>query len=256
MGIRAAKGEYLFFVDSDDYWDDKEALQKIDKEIIQSSADIIRFSLKRLYSDKNERVLIPDCDFSMLNNLSAERKIIQMIELGKLKISACTMSIKRQFLESNDLFFKKGIKAEDIEWGIRLIACVPTFSFVKDCFYVYRVGREGSVTSTIDYHHLCTYCDIIEDAVSIAEKCSPELKGAIISYLAYHVLIASALNRKISISKRQRTFIQRRLAAFCKKYLKKCSYDKRVRAAKRVYAIFGYKIMARLLGFYLMHRGR
>ena len=52
-GLDIAMGEYVIFVDSDDYWDDTMALEHIQKNLAESNADLLVFPAKRFYEDEN-----------------------------------------------------------------------------------------------------------------------------------------------------------------------------------------------------------
>ena len=63
-GIRAAKGDYLLFLDSDDLWDDQNALEELQKQIAAHPADVFCFGV-RIYDDDGtfvkERLLLCPC---------------------------------------------------------------------------------------------------------------------------------------------------------------------------------------------------
>ena len=56
--------------------------------------------------------------------------------------------------------------------------------------------------------------------------------------------------------KAQKAEIRKRLNAFCKKYIKDYHAHPKARKAFKVYRFLGYAGMAKVLGFYLNHRGR
>ena len=53
-GLDNATGDYILFLDGDDYWDDKEALSKINRNLQNSKADIVTFGLKKMFEDTGE----------------------------------------------------------------------------------------------------------------------------------------------------------------------------------------------------------
>ena len=48
-GIRAAAGEYLLFLDSDDFWSDSQFLKKLKSGIEQQDCDVMNFHYKYYY---------------------------------------------------------------------------------------------------------------------------------------------------------------------------------------------------------------
>lgn len=58
-GLDIAKGEYVLFLDSDDWWDDVLALEKINLKIKDTDADLIIIGMKKFFSKKN--VLVMNC---------------------------------------------------------------------------------------------------------------------------------------------------------------------------------------------------
>ncbi|MBE6786764.1 MAG: glycosyltransferase family 2 protein [Ruminococcaceae bacterium] len=257
VGIDASNGEFLFFLDSDDYWNTPCVLEKI-YEIIQknSGVHIVQFGQGNLYNKDNRQIYGPKRTLSQYNGSTSKEVIPTLISTDMLSISACSMALSRKFIIDNNIYFKKGLKTEDLEWSIRLYSFEPIWSFCDEYFYVYRLQQENSVTANIDYNHLCDYCWIIENAIKLIEQLHSTLKTALMSYLMYHTLIAIALCYKINIQTAQRKEILYRLKTICKRRIKKYTLNKKVKLAKTFYCLGGFKFMATALGFYLNNRGR
>lgn len=253
-GLLKAKGDYIIFIDSDDYWDDTHALSLIAEKANTEHSDIIAYGCKILRGDtvkeSNHRY------FSDYKGLDPSQTLYKLVLDGKLHISGCTMSVRRAFLLENGLLFKKGMKCEDIEWGIRIFVHEPTWSFLTENFYIYRKGREGSNTATVDYKHLQDYCRILEDSLALVGSCKPKTKEALISYIMYQTLICISLIGYTKLSGKQRRELHNRLKPICKEYLLKYDLNSKVKLGGKVYRISGYFGMSRLLGFYLVHRSR
>ncbi len=253
-GIKRATGDYICFLDSDDYWDDFSVLSKLEKVIKIHQVDGVQYYHKWFKQKENSFVPFKIRNMSKLNGLDSSEIIRIAVSQGNLSISACSMAISRKFIIDNNLYFEKGIKTEDLEWSIRLFECMPKWSYLDDMFYVYRMDREGSITRTVDYKHLCDYCYILEKSVQLVENDDNEIKEALMSYLMYHVLIACALTYRKNISQTQRKEILSRLQKICKNRITKYSLDRRVSLASKIYKVAGFSVMANAMGFYLNHR--
>ena len=59
VGMKSALGEYLCFLDSDDWWIDAEVLSKIDNVVVNNQVDIVNLYYKFYYESTGE-FLIPN----------------------------------------------------------------------------------------------------------------------------------------------------------------------------------------------------
>lgn len=255
-GITVATGDYLLFIDSDDYWYSPLMMKKINDIVETDRVDIVQFGQQKFYNIEKKLVPGPQRMLSQYNGCTTNELISQLVSGEKLTISACSMALSRDFIINNNLYFEKGLKTEDLEWAIRLYVAKPKWSFVDEYFYVYRVQREGSISATVDYKHLCDYCWIIENSVKIVDNQENSLKTPLMSYLMYHVLIASAFAHKVKLEKNQKKEILSRLKAVSKGKITKYTMSKKVKLASAVYRLGGFYVMSCVLGFYLNNRGK
>lgn len=134
-GIEVSTGEYITFLDSDDYVDFKMYKTMLEKAY-EGNFDLVVCGVKMLYSDHELNVssgLSKDC------NSKEEVKEI----MYNFYPAACNKLYKREVI--GDLRFKKGVWFEDVEFMYRLLPHVKSIGIVNE-YYYYYLQREGSIT--------------------------------------------------------------------------------------------------------------
>ncbi len=258
VGMKSAKGDYLCFLDSDDFWVDEFVLEKISAKIDVSSPDIIELYYKGYIVSTGEYLLPAEIDYTDFYKADNQGRIKFLINHDRLNPSAWGMCIYRQFLEKCNGYFDENKIIEDIDWCIRLFSQNPKVDAISDCIYVYRRGRPGSVTRTMKVQSLFDLCDIIENAPNVLGVKGNADYNVMMNYVSYEVMITLALTfrKSVEATKKQKREIRKRLKSYCKKYLIAYQSHPKVKKAVKLYRFYGFGIMARALGFYLNHRGR
>ena len=181
-----------------------------------------------------------------------EKLLLDLIATDSLMISACFKVLKRTYLLEKELFFKKGIKGEDIEWSMRLFADEIPMQFMKHDPYVYRAGREGSITSTMNTSNLDDLYTIISEYADKFIASNNNMHKALLHYLAYQFSIYCGLIVRIPDKKTRKDLIKK-----AEKYAWLLQYDlsPKVKKVAKLARYVGLKNTIRILGFYIKHRG-
>lgn len=145
FGIKHAKGEYIMFVDSDDYIE--EGLINTLQTYMDEDIDIIKFKLKRV--DENHKI-ISKIDGAVFEKQDGQAAFNELAFSDVLLDSPCVYAFKRNVFINNNLFFKVGTEHED--FGLIPLVILKAKSVVSiDVYgYAYVQGR-NSITRNEDY---------------------------------------------------------------------------------------------------------
>lgn len=123
-GLEKATGEYISFVDSDDYID-KDFYERLIGEI--GDKDCVQIGYREVRADKT------------IVSSHLPRHFYQYV-------SPCMRLYKRAFLEKHNIAFAQGVYYEDVLFSLRFWQHKPTHKIVDYKGYNY-VMREGSTTA-------------------------------------------------------------------------------------------------------------
>lgn len=149
VGIENSTGDYLMFLDSDDFLDTKETERLLSKITDNTDAAIGLYREfyegENLYKDESCVSFLQNTGVMLANDFF---KIVPK-DGNSCYLTAWRFIVKREVILKNNLYFFKGIYHEDEEWVPRLLFACDKIN-VTDCFfYCYRQAREGSITGTV-----------------------------------------------------------------------------------------------------------
>lgn len=145
-GLKYANGEYVGFVDSDDYVD-KDMYKLLYDKAKERDFDMVVSDFNEIHG--NEIVSYP-CHFTE-DIIGKEQVKERMIDIYP---SAWNKIYKKELF--NEVKFKEGVWFEDVEFLYRLLPKVDSIGVVNKHLYQYLI-REGAITSSNDlriYHYI------------------------------------------------------------------------------------------------------
>ena len=188
-GLKKARGEYIAFVDSDDYVE-LDMYEKMYKKALEKNFSVVVSDLTYIYPDK--KVLASS---NILKDIEKEE------ELKKAMINiypaAWNKIFNHQLLKESKILFKEGVWFEDVEFLYRLFPYIKSIGVVKEPLYNY-LQREGAITRTFDerlFNYITNFNGVLDfyKKNNLYDKYSLELEYAYVRYL-YATFMKSALN--------------------------------------------------------------
>lgn len=169
-GICCSKGEYVMFLDSDDYLDKTETLRLM--EYLDGQADVIVGLYSKFYESGNKVEPESKHPFNGCHGKMSRDEFLMCIPTNGQNsyLMAVRFVVNRKILLENKLFFFEGIYHEDEEWSSRLLCSIKTV-WLTDClFYNYRQSVEGSITSIVRPKHVIDVLKIMSIDNELRQK--------------------------------------------------------------------------------------
>ena len=146
-GLEVAQGEYVMFVDSDDYIEPN-VLKGLLAQGERDNLDVLRYRLQ--YVNPQYKVYNPYKKDPFKGNDYSEVPTDGVSFLNSRMSTACyawTFVIKRELLEG--CLFTPGIYFEDTDWTPRMLSRAKRVASTETVVYNYLI-REGSITNAVN----------------------------------------------------------------------------------------------------------
>lgn len=146
-GLSIARGEYIWFLDSDDFMVNF-AIEKIANIIVKNSdLDMITCAHYNEYTDGSREFLpLPNGDSTTI--ISKNNFLMKLCNSNGSYFSAWRNIYRKSIIDKNNLRFEKGvIGAEDCDFFMNFLNIGENFMMINTPVVHYRIDREGSITN-------------------------------------------------------------------------------------------------------------
>lgn len=161
-GLTNATGEYVWFVDSDDYIDTK-ACQILYDAIKEFDVDMLCFSALKFVDEDKKRRFIYDEYYHQgvqINKIYHPKTKWEEINFSNLNVTAWAYITKKNVIQK--FRFREGVWHEDVDFTPILLASVDSFCYIPYAAYFYRMNQSSIMQTPMSQKRL-------EDLIKVSE---------------------------------------------------------------------------------------
>ena len=164
-GIREATGDYLYFLDSDDYIAE-DAIERMVDMVEKCAVDFVVGNVETIGDDSRQRYYLRMKSGYLFGN----EKISYSYSESQWYMMAWNKMVSRSFLLKNDIFFVPNIYHEDEIWSFKLALLADSMAVCDSVTYFYRIRKNGSIMSGLTMKHMEDMLFVFDNCLLLAKK--------------------------------------------------------------------------------------
>ncbi len=161
-GMRASKGDYLLFLDSDDLVVHNKLCKCIDY-VLKSQKRGVDLIVNDFYRCNEEGTIFEET--TQIKGINGDGYFSEFASAKGSYWNVWRTIYRRQFLLKNDLWFEEGFLCEDVDFTTRAFLSGGKMEFIHEPYYCYRMGRQDSIMSNVSFQRVYSIITIISDLI-------------------------------------------------------------------------------------------
>lgn len=237
MGIEKAVGEYISFVDSDD-WLDLDTLEKMYFLAKKDKSDIVICDMVDHYSY-----------YTIYHNCTKYNSVFEVTP------SACNKIFRKELIK--DFRFLSKLWYEDFDFTTKILFNTNKISNISEGFYHCNCGHESTMNNNNSKKNLDMII-VIEDIIDYLKK-NDKYDKNIVSYLIFNHILITTINRVAVQKSTDKKDVIRQLIKYSKDNIsdyRKQAFYKNISTNRKIIAWLNYHNMYNLSKIILNIKGK
>lgn len=170
-GLKIAKGEYISFIDPDD-WVEQGMYEFLYNKFLETNAQIIRFNYRSFDEEKQisdkphnfRKEQARHFKFNIQDNSIYNWKNVENLNFEKVELQVWNRIFSNKFIKENNLHFAPFKHSEDNIFTISALFLADKILYVEKVFYNYRVRSNSALNrASNEYFSVFKNVELIKD---------------------------------------------------------------------------------------------
>lgn len=182
IGLKYAKGDYIHFVDPDDWLENDLYLNLL--PLLKAQPDIINFAYQKFDNIYKKTDIVKFKNLGILNKKICPSDTVEAFDNWDRYV--WSKLLKKQFLQENNILFNNNKSLSDVEYAAQIYTSCKTLIYTDVVGVNYRLNRQGTLANQA-YKSINSIVKSFETNKLLYQNLKPEIKYRLLGFDYYQI---------------------------------------------------------------------